>query len=92
MPWRACLWQRDSVSRVEYGSVSIDPIAETVMTVNVEFERPFEAIPWVSLEIKTSVPHRVWAGVQDRTATGFVLCLYRTNATNTVVHWRAEGK
>lgn len=72
------------------GSVLITPIANDYKTVGVVFPfNRFSAVPVITLTPVTGVPDRVMAGVQNPSATGFDLVLFRTNNTQTSVNWTA---
>ena len=79
--------------KVQKGSVSITPKANTPTSKTVTFSSAFSASPQVVATPITEVPGTtvLGVGVTDVSKTGFTLYLTRTNNTSTSVRWIAIG-
>lgn len=77
--------------RVQAGSVSITPVANTATSTTVVFPVPFASAPRVVVSPGTVNPGTQVKGVSatSTTTTQFTAWVYRTNTTNTPVRWVA---
>lgn len=81
-------------SNLQFGRERITPVANTLTSVYVEFEHPFEVSPTVVATPETSVIETTVKGfsISDITTEGFTAWVYRTNTTNTWFSWIAIGQ
>ena len=78
----------------QYGKATVSCTANTVSTFNVTFAKTYKTMPIVTVTAGTSSPGSVVqeVSVSNVTYTGFTICVYRTNTSDTVVQWMAAGK
>lgn len=78
---------------LQWGSVSITPVANTPTSVNVIFPIAYDITPTIQVSAVTGVP---WTNVLgyghlSDSATGTTISVTRTNTTATVLRWLAIG-
>lgn len=78
---------------IQYGRVSITPVANTPTMKHVQFPRAFAMQPCVVVTPITSVPgtNILGAGASNNTNDGFDAYITRTNTTETTLAWIAIG-
>lgn len=78
---------------IQYGRVSIKPVANTPTMKHVQFPRTFAGQPCVVVTPVTSVPgtNILGAGASNNTNDGFDAYITRTNTTETILAWIAIG-
>lgn len=78
---------------IQYGCVSITPVANTPTMKHVQFPRAFAGQPCVVVTPITSVPgtNILGAGASNNTNDGFDAYITRTNTTETTLAWIAIG-
>jgi hypothetical protein len=57
----------------------------------VSFDKPFNKLPFVSLNPRTSTPHTVDVNAGDIDTEGFNIYAWRNTNTNITVAWMAKG-
>lgn len=79
------------VPRIDSGYANVTPIANEGTPFRVEFDTTFSRAPWVGVIAGTAVPGVTvkGTGVDNVTATGMDVYVYRTNTTLTGVRWLA---
>jgi small ligand-binding sensory domain FIST len=79
--------------RIEYGSVSITPVANTPTAEAVTFDTPFTSVPKLFVNPHTAYPGTQVLGVSASgiTTDGCNVYITRTNTTSTVIDWMAVG-
>lgn len=80
-----------NTTRIQRGSASITPVANTPTSVTVTFPVAFSQAPYAVACALSAVPGStvIEVAVNNVTATSMDVVLYRTNTTNTVVYWIA---
>ncbi len=81
-----------SEKRIEAGTVSVAGQANRTVEQRVTFTKPFESRPTVVVSANTASPHQVFASPYSVDTDGFTVVLYRPNAVNTTVEWKAVGQ
>ena len=78
---------------IQYGRVSIEPVANTTTMKHVQFPITFSGQPCVVVTPLTSAPGTNVLGVGDsnNTKSGFDAYVTRTNTTETTLVWIAIG-
>ena len=78
---------------IQYGRVSIKPVANTPTMKHVRFPRAFAEQPCVVVTPVTSVPgtNVLGTGVSNNSNDGFDAYMTRTNTTETILAWIAIG-
>lgn len=78
---------------IQYGRVSITPVANTPTMKHVQFPRAFAGQPCVVVTPITSVPgtNVLGVGATNNTNDGFDAYVTRTNTTETILAWIAIG-
>lgn len=78
---------------IQYGRVSITPVANTPTMKHVQFPRAFAGQPCVVVTPITSVPgtNVLGVGATNNTNDGFDAYVTRTNTTETMLAWIAIG-
>ena len=78
---------------IQYGRVSITPVANTPTMKHVQFPRAFAGQPCVVVTPITSVPgtNVLGVGATNNTNDGFDAYMTRTNTTETILAWIAIG-
>lgn len=78
---------------IQYGRVSINPVANKPTMEHVQFPKTFAGQPCVVVTPVTSVPgtNILWAGATNNTSAGFDAYITRTNTTETILAWIAIG-
>jgi hypothetical protein len=75
---------------IESGSALLtNPVANTVLSVNINFVKAFENVPNIALGCIVSDPRQIVASTSTPTTTGFTLFALRTVAGNFTVTWIA---
>jgi hypothetical protein len=82
------------MQKIKHGRATVTVVPNQVSTVHVTFDEPFEAIPDIQVSAWTSAVGIYFKGVSfmNPSTTGFDIAVYRTEATNTVVHWQAVNE
>ena len=77
----------------QYGKISVSCTANQVSTANVTFGREYKTMPIVVATAGSSSPGTVVqeVSVSNITYTGFTVCVYRTNTSETSIQWMAAG-
>lgn len=79
-----------NLPKIDSGSATITPVANTPTSIGVTFARPFDNIPNVVATPDTGVVDQVQSwGVSNRTTSGFTMWVIRTNTTNVRMEWIA---
>lgn len=78
---------------LQWGSVSITPVANTPTSINVTFPIAYDVIPNIHVSAVSGVPYTNVLGYShlSDSATGTTLTVTRTNTTATVLRWFAIG-
>ncbi|BFK94327.1 gp53-like domain-containing protein [Blautia producta] len=78
---------------IQYGRVSINPVANKPTMEHVQFPKTFAGQPCVVVTPVTSVPgtNILGAGATNNTSAGFDAYITRTNTTETILAWIAIG-
>lgn len=78
---------------IQYGRVSIKPVANTPTMKHVQFPRAFAGQPCVVVTPVTSVPgtNVLGTGASNNSNDGFDAYVTRTNTTETILAWIAIG-
>ena len=78
---------------IQYGRVSITPVANTPTMKHVQFPRAFAGQPCVVVTPITPVPgtNVLGVGATNNTNDGFDAYVTRTNTTETILVWIAIG-
>lgn len=78
---------------LQWGSVSITPVANTPTSVNVTFPIDYDVTPNIQVSAVSGVPYTNVLGYShlNDSATGTTLTVARTNTTATVLRWFAIG-
>lgn len=78
---------------IQWGSVSITPVANTPTSAEITFPIDYDATPGIFVSGLTSVPGTMVLGEghNNDSPTGTTLWVTRTNTTATVVRWLAVG-
>lgn len=78
---------------LQWGSVSITPVANTPTSADVVFPIAYDTTPNIQVSAVSGVPYTNVLGYShlNDSATGTTLCVTRTNATATVLRWFAIG-
>lgn len=78
---------------IQYGRVSINPVANKPTMEHVQFPKTFAGQPCVVVTPVTSVPGTdiLGAGATNNTSAGFDAYITRTNTTETTLAWIAIG-
>lgn len=78
---------------IQYGRVSINPVANKPTMEHVQFPKTFAGQPCVVVTPVTSVPgtNILGAGATNNTSAGFDAYITRTNTTETILVWIAIG-
>lgn len=78
---------------LQWGSVSITPVANTPTSANITFPIAYDVTPDIQVSIVSSAPYTNVLGYShgNDTATGTTLYVTRTNAVATVLRWFAVG-
>lgn len=78
---------------IQYGRVSIKPVANTPTMKHVQFPRAFAGQPCVVVTPVTSVPGTdvLGTGASNNSNDGFDAYVTRTNTTETILVWIAIG-
>lgn len=78
---------------IQYGRVSINPVANKPTMEHVQFPKTFAGQPCVVVTPVTSVPgtNILGAGATNNTSAGFDAYMTRTNTTETILAWIAIG-
>lgn len=78
---------------IQYGRVSINPVANKPTMEHVQFPKTFAGQPCVVVTPVTSVPgtNILGAGAANSTSAGFDAYITRTNTTETTLAWIAIG-
>jgi len=85
-------WTQIGNILIQWGSVSITPVANTWTTTNVTFAKQFTSQPSVVASHTTgSSTNMAVASAGSPTNTGFTAGVYRVNTTSTNVRWIAIG-
>ncbi len=71
--------------------MNIQPIANDTVIEHVSFDKPFNELPFVSLNPRTSTPHTVDVNAGDIDTEGFNIYAWRNTNTNITVSWMAKG-
>jgi len=78
---------------VQWGSVSITPVANTPTSIEVVFPIAYDVTPTIQVSAVTGVPYTnvLGYGHLSDSATGTTISVARTNTTATVLRWLAIG-
>lgn len=78
---------------IQYGRVSINPVANKPTMEHVQFPKTFAGQPCVVVTPVTSIPgtNILGAGAANNTSAGFDAYITRTNTTETTLAWIAIG-
>ena len=78
---------------IQWGMVSIVPVANKPTMAHVDFPKPFKSQPYVTVTPVTSVPgtNVLGVGASNNTKSGFDAYVTRTNTTETTLVWIAIG-
>ena len=78
---------------IQYGRISINPVANKPTMEHVQFPKTFAGQPCVVVTPVTSVPgtNILGAGATNNTSAGFDAYITRTNTTETILAWIAIG-
>ena len=86
------LQSRVSISRMEFGIELIAPVPGEVVKETIMFETPFNEIPHVFINTRSSTPQNVYATAGDIKTDRFTIYAYRDTKTDISVDWVAMGK
>lgn len=80
-----------NANNIQSGQVSITPRANSVTSVDVQFDKEFSQEPFVTVTPNTGVPFSSVKGVSvsNVSATGCTINIYRTDTVQTTVYWMA---
>jgi hypothetical protein len=74
-----------------WGYLAITPVADTVTTSAVSFVKAFTATPSITISASTTSTAVKNTSHTGAGTSGFSAGVYRTNTTETGVHWVAMG-